>query len=220
MGDTLIYNEKYRRPSISLNEILKKGAGGTYVERGDFVPNIFRALVIAVDPEGGRLENRSGSLVNGQPLHQKVIDTNGTVLAQYDISATVGPDNPRNSIRARVITDNDDLFIGDDDLRTYWPLLPNVQLPSPGEIVYVTYEDSDKLHGLWISRVAMPFDREHPDADNTNQILIGDILKQAQADKKSLFPDTQTNVGTPLGSDNKQIAPREDTHRLSRLFGY
>jgi len=219
MGDTLIFNEKYRRPSISLNEVIKKGAGGVYVEKGDFTPTIFRALVIAVDSEGARLENRSGTLIGGTPLTQKVIDANGSTLAQYDISPTVGPDNPRNSVRARVITDNVDLFIGDDDLRTYWPLLPNVQLPSPGEVIYVTYEDADRLHGLWIAKAPMPIDREHPDADNRNQILIGDVLKQTQG-KTTLFPDTQANAGTPLGSDNKQIAPKSDTHRLSRLFGY
>ncbi len=56
-----LYNEKFRRPNIAFTDLLKKGAGGAFRERGEYASFMFRALVIAMDVEGGKLETPDGT---------------------------------------------------------------------------------------------------------------------------------------------------------------
>lgn len=121
-------NERFRRPGLILADLLQKHA------RGEKEPRHYhRAVVLAIDHDGGLLENPNGS--NG---------------------ATVGPENPRGAVRARILTDGMDRLRDDDQLRTFWPMFPPDQIGmpvSPGEHVYVTFEDGLE-HGMWLTRVA------------------------------------------------------------------
>ena len=106
-----------------------------------------RAVVIAVDVEGGLLQNPNGS---GE------ISFTNRDGQKITVKAIVGVSNPRGSIKARILTDGFDRLIDDDNLRVFWPLFPQDQIGTPitpDEHVYVTFEDEDMTHGLWVSRV-------------------------------------------------------------------
>lgn len=135
----------FRRPEIMVEEFLRRGVQGLYRSKEDGVPIIFRALVLAVDPDGGLLENPSGT---GSVTH----NINGH---EFSVPAKVGPKNPPNSLKARVLTDGADKFRRDEDLRVFWPFFPeNVSLPvKPGEHVYVLFEDTESQHGLWVTKI-------------------------------------------------------------------
>lgn len=111
----------------------------------------WRAVVLAVDTVGGQLENIQG---NGSLT---VTNRDGTTTT---FQATVGPDNPKGSVKARILTDGYDRLLDDADVRTFWPMSPpdQVGMPvSPGEHVYVVFEDSlvgSTEHGMWTARVA------------------------------------------------------------------
>lgn len=107
-----------------------------------------RAVVLAVDPDGGQLQNDTGS--GGMT----VTDRAGTVRT---FKAIAGPSNPRGSVKARILTNGFDRLIDDADLRIFWPMMPQDQVSvpiSPGEHVYVVFEGQGMSHGLWISRVS------------------------------------------------------------------
>lgn len=203
---TPVFNEKFRRPSISFAEILRKGAGGMYREKDQYVPFMFRALVIAVDVEGGKLETPDGQ-PDGSKLTQHVYGPEGGLLAKYDIEPTRGPRNPKNSVRARIVANNMDQFIDDDNLRTFWPLFPGVDNPSAGELVYVVFEDEEMTHGLWLAKV--PTDDKE---ETKNQILMSTVLKQARASNRVLFVSSE-----PTGI-NRDGVPIKQPHRLTSLF--
>jgi hypothetical protein len=195
-----MFNEKYRRPNISFTEMFKKGAGGQYRERGDYVPNMYRALVIAMDPEGGKLESPTGDPMDNIKLHVTVKSQAGKDIAKYDVTPTFGPYNPKNSVRARLMTNNMDQVIPDSELRTYWPLFPGADTPSAGEMVYVLFEDEAMHHGLWVAKVPMaepdPTDEDAP-ASTKNLILMSTALKAADKNNTMLFPDTNIPASTP-----------------------
>jgi hypothetical protein len=131
----------YRRPELVLAELLQGAARGDSVTR-----NYYRAAVLAVDLEGSRLQNESGE--GGI----RSVDRDGTVR-QFD--ALVGPNNPRGSIKARVLTDGLDRLLDDADVRIFWPMFPQDQIGtpiSPGEHVYVVFDGDELNHGLWLSR--------------------------------------------------------------------
>lgn len=138
--------EKFRRPELLFKEFLRKGAKGAFKENSDATTFLLRALVIAVDVEGGLLENPSGS---GKVSH--TVDGKN-----FDVDAKIGPENPQNSIKARILTDGFDKFSTDENLKVFWPFFPeNISIPvKPGEHVYVLFEDSQQQHGLWVSKVA------------------------------------------------------------------
>lgn len=205
-----LFNEKFRRPSIGFAEVLKKGAGGMYREKDEYAPFMFRALVIAIDTEGGKLETPDGKPEGDGELEQRVYAPDGQQVAQYTITPTRGPRNPKNSVRARIVANNMDQFIDDDSLRTYWPLFPGVDNPSPGELVYVVFEDETMEHGLWVTKVPS----NDPD-ETKNQMLMSEILKDAQNNKKVLFPDTSTTEKTTA-----EGAPIKEPNRLSKLYGF
>lgn len=216
-----MFNEKFRRPNISFTEMLKKGAAGQYRERGEYTQFMFRALVIACDTEGGKLESPSGEPI-GDKLEVKVYDNTGAnLLAQYPVDPTTGPYNPKNSVRARIVSNNMDQIIDDDNLRTFWPMFPGADSPSAGELVYVVFEDEAMKHGLWLAKV--PYPEEPLDSvenagsryvkpHTKNQILMSDILSSAATSKKTLFPDTPPE---PTAADPSPLKKRQ---RLSELF--
>ena len=214
-----MYNEKYRRPNISFTEMLKKGAGGVFVEKGDYIPFMYRAVVIAMDSEGGLLESPDGYPMGGGYLHVTIKSQKDTnrVLATYVITPTLGPYNPKNSVRARILTNNLDQVINDDDLRTYWPLFPGADTPSAGELVYVVFEDEAMMHGLWVAKV--PYPETEPDSDgikpNKNVILLGEQLQKIEDNPTAaLFNDSAPASPMAPGSVN----PNQDPQRISDLF--
>lgn len=193
---------KIQRPEILFNEFIRKGAQGAFRERDENVPVIFRALVIAVDVEGGKLENPDGS---GQLSH----DVDGK---KYDVPARIGPKNPPNSIKARLLTDGLDKFVTDDNLRVFWPFFPeNVSIPvKPGEHVYVMFEDEGYLHGLWVSKVAghvgvnySPGKLFYKQSDSGNLSGKFDDTRSATEDEKKYEKDedaAETTSGNRLSS--------------------
>ena len=137
--------DKFRRPEQLFQEFIRKGAQGVFVERGETTPFLYRALVVGIDVDGGKLENPKAE---GGVSHE----INGETV---NVAPKGGPVNPPNSIKARVISDGHDKFTTDDNLRVFWPFFPeNISVPiKVGEYVYVVFEDSQMLHGLWITKV-------------------------------------------------------------------
>lgn len=133
----------YRRPGMILAEIIQKAA------IGDERPaHYHRATVLAVDHKGGQLQNPEAS--GGMTVR----DRDGRTRT---FPAMTGPANPKGSVKARILTDGLDRLIADEDLRVFWPMLPQDQIGipvSPGEHVYVVFEGEGLEHGLWISRVS------------------------------------------------------------------
>ncbi len=69
------------------------------------------------------------------------------------------PENPRNTIRARIITNGYNATTLDDDLPIFWPMFPHLQMPiKENEMVYVVFEDPGRTHGLWLTRIPTPAD--------------------------------------------------------------
>jgi len=206
-------NEKIRRPSISFTDTLMKGANGTYRERGEYAQFMFKALVVAMDTQGGLLETPNG-VPAGDPLFQTVTYPDGTTDSYTVINPetnliNLGPRNPKNSVKARIISNGIDDFVDDDDLRVYWPLFPGNTNPGAGEVVYVVFEDETMNHGLWISRAPL-----NGEFDTPNQILVPtDIVGQRSLN--SNFPG-----GMPAGSASGSgaVAPIKDRFRLTRKF--
>jgi len=133
----------YRRPELILTDMLQRAARE---ERP--VRTYHRAVVLAVDIEGGVLQNTAGS---------GAITVPGRDGRTRRYPALVGTDNPRGSIKARILTDGLDRLTEDDDVRVFWPMFPydQIALPvSPGEHVYVVFEGDGMNHGLWLSRIS------------------------------------------------------------------
>lgn len=133
----------YRRPELVLAELIRSRARGD-----DRTRHYRRAVVVAVDLQGGLLQNESGA---GSVV---VRDRDG---GSKTYPALTGVDNPRGSVKARILTDGFDRLLADEDLRVFWPMFPQDQLAvpiSPGEHVYVVFEDEGTSHGLWMSRVS------------------------------------------------------------------
>lgn len=204
-------NEKFRRPAISFAETLTKGANGTYRERDEYVQFMFKALVVAMDTQGGKLETPDG-YPEGDALYQEVTYPNGkkdsyTILGEAG-RINVGPRNPKNSVKARIISNGVDQFVDDDDLRVYWPLLPGVDNPGAGEVVYVVFEDETMNHGLWLSRAPL-----NGELDTPNQILMpADV--SGKPSLVSAFPGgPPTSAGSPGA-----VTAVKDRFRLTRKF--
>ena len=215
---TELYNEKFRRPSIAFAELLRKGSGGAFREVGQYSSFMFRAIVLAVDTAGGRLETPDGTpfrkgttewVKGGDMLHQRVIGSDGkSLIAEYDVTPTRGPVNPANSVRARIIGSSMDQMISDDELRCYWPMFPGFDNPSAGELVYVIFEDEDFTHGLWLARV--PTNNVN---QTSNQVVLSDVGQSLQ--QSGL---TQKFSDGPVGSASPGTSPQRDPRRLTKLF--
>lgn len=163
-------SDRFKFPDQILAEVLTRDAREQDVSKGEN-PSVFkRALVVAVDVEGGKLQNPGGSgelthVINGRPVKIKAID---------------GPANPRNSIKARILTDGYDQFFDDDSLRIFYPMQESATI-KPGEHAIVMFEDSDT--GWWYGRV--------PGHEGAN-ISLGEkaFSKAGQDSLAAKFPDT------------------------------
>jgi hypothetical protein len=196
--------DKFRRPEQFLSELLKKGAQGVFRESDEYTQFLFRAIVVAVDVNGGKIENPSGSGTLTHVMNSK----------SYDVKANVGPVNPKNSIKARIITDGFDQFVNDDRIRVFWPFFPeHISLPiKPGEHVYIIFEDQNYEHGLWVSKI--------PGHGNFNYYKGSDSFLPNDDSLSSKFPDT---AGANDGSDDKlnkdeDAAETKPDNNLSKLF--
>jgi hypothetical protein len=127
-----------------LGEMIRRAARGDDQEKKTYL----KAVVLAVDLEGGKLQNPNGEGSLRVPLRD------GT---EKTYKAMIGPKNPRGSVKARVLTDGLDRLLGDQDTRVFWPMFPQdlAGTPAtPGEHVYIMFDGVGMDHGLWISRVA------------------------------------------------------------------
>lgn len=197
-------SERFLRPEQILADVIEKGGKGLYLERGATIPFLLRAIVVAVDVEGGKLENPKG---DGSLSHQ----LSGK---SFQVPATIGPKNPANSVKARIITGGRDQFIHDDRLRVFWPFFDeHVSTPvKPGEYVYVMFEDEGDSHGLWISKIS--------GHEGVNYARGRDFfVEPGSTSLASKFPDTKSNSDS--SSKDKDVLAAQCDHdgRLSNLFG-
>jgi len=197
--------EKFRRPEVFLSELINKSVRGELWDKDENVQVWWRAVVIAIDVEGGLLENPEGE---GGLAH--VIDKR-----EFEVPANVGPLNPRNSIKARIITAGLDQYDDDDSLRVFWPMFPDHDaMPiKPGEHVYVTFEDTDFQHGLWFGKV--------PGHQNVNYFRGQDSFEASETARlTSLYDDS-----AELAEDNTALTTDRDAGErvvsaaLTVLFG-
>lgn len=192
--------EKFHRPEIFLSELVKRSAQGQLFDNEENVPFVYRALVLAVDVDGGMLENHEGS---GGVSH-----VFGSKKSFFP--ARIGPSNPRNSIKARIISEGRDQFISDDEAPVFWPFFPeHISVPiKPGEHTYVMFEDRNFMHGLWISKVS--------GHENLNFFSGKDSFAASENRLSQAFGDSSRS------QDQKQdelASQRTATDgRLSRLF--
>lgn len=192
--------DKFLRPDLIVSQLLKKEIQGTIKERDDIDSPFLRALVIAVDVEGGKLENPDGA---GSVEHE--VDGRS-----FSVPANVGPENPRNSIKAKMISNGLDKFLADDSLRVFWPFFPeHLQVPiKPGEHVYVVFEGGDMDHGLWFSKI--------PGHENLNYFRGRDSFKERESLAEK-FPDNPPSQDVQLNTDSASTESKIGD-RLSSLF--
>ncbi len=158
--------EKLRRPELFLQELLSKYAAGSLVESSTNSRVFYRATVISVDPDGGKLSNETGT---------GSVSIKGKDGKTIEVQAVRGLTNPKNSIKARIITRGFDRFIGNDDLRVFWPLFQeHMSAPIvPGEHVYVAFEDENFEHGFWVARV--------PGHQGVNQVIGSELYNRGNS---------------------------------------
>lgn len=195
-------SDRFKFPDQILAEVLTRDAREQGVEKGEN-PSVFkRALVVAVDVQGGKLQNPGGTgtlthLINNRPAQIKAID---------------GPPNPRNSIKARIITDGYDQFIDDDSLRVFYPMMESASI-KPGEHALVMFEGSGGDSGWWFARV--------PGHEGANLSLGEKAFSKAGQDSlASKFPDTAGSAPPEedLATD-EAAAEAPSGGRLTNLFG-
>lgn len=193
----------WRRPELFFADLLKKEATRDYVTRDEHLVVWHRAVVEAVDVKGGKLENPQGAGSVKHKMGKKEIEFN----------ASIGPTNPKNSVKARIISEGFDQFFDDDSLRVFWPMFPeNDSIPvKPGEHIYVTFEDSNFEHGLWLGKVS--------GHENLNYYRGQDSYKPINSLKlASAFGDE------PESDENEQITDVDASERFvtsdkNKLFG-
>ena len=141
--------EKIRRPEIFFKDLLEKEAIGAKTRF------FYRAQVISVDLKGGQLQNQSG---------QGTVDSTDHTGKRSSYKASIGPENPAGSIKARILNDRIDSLNDDAQTKIFWPLFSFDQAssaPLVGEHVLIVFESTaDVDHGYWVSRV--------PGHDNQN----------------------------------------------------
>lgn len=201
-------NHDYERFLFSerlLADFIRKGVQGRFYERQENVPVFYRATVLAVDVEGGKLENPNAA---GNVSHT----VNGQTVT---VAARSGPENPRNSIKARILTEGLDQFVEDTNLRVYWPFFSDhMAVPvKPGEHVYVVFEDSEFKHGLWINKV--------PGHEGTNLVVGESMYKANQTGQLALKfgignEDTSQD---PVNTDRHASESGINNLELAKKFG-
>lgn len=196
-------SQKLRRPLSTLSDLIRNESSGLYVKRDEYLPFMYRAVVYAIDTEGGRIEGPGESDVLRQAVNS------GGSLKWYDVKKRYcSRPNPPDSIRARIITDMRDSFFMQEDLRTYWPMFPGLQPPAPGELVYVIFEDASRKHGLWLSKV--PLDNAF---STTGRVQLSDIVG-TEGVMNDLFGDSPQNGSASQTAET----PGESTGDLNSLF--
>lgn len=195
--------DRFRRPEILFQEFLKKGAQGMFQERDETVPFLYRALVLGVDVEGGKLENPDAS---GKVSH----NVGGK---KFEVPARTGPTNPPNSVKARIISDGFDKFSTDQNLRVFWPFFPeNISVPiKPGEHVYVVFEDAYLQHGLWISKIPGHMGMNYSPGKDHFVSIDSDTLA-------AKFDDTRGVNGEQKFDKDEDAAETKSGNKLSSLF--
>jgi hypothetical protein len=199
------FNDYFRRPEAFLAELVQKYIRGELVEHGEGMPVLHRALVIAVDVVGGTLE----SPAPGNSDQVKHVLPNGQ---SFDVKAQVGPTNPKNSIKARLLTKGRDQFLADQNLRVFWPFFPeHVSIPiKPGEHVYVMFEDRDMQHGLWVGKM--------PGHEGLNFVQGQSTYKTDDDDKlASKFSDTNNAGGGDKPKFNTELEASQSGIKDGRL---
>lgn len=190
----IIARDSFRRPELLFIDLLRKSFQGSYLEKDEKLPFLYRALVIAVDIKGGMLENPDA---NGSVTH----NINGKKLS---VNAKLGPTNPPSSIKARLLNGKD-RFTDDSNLRIFWPFFPqNLSVPiKPGEHAYVIFEDSYMRHGLWICKVSGHDDINYSPGENYYKLFNNSNLSN------------QANENKP---SNDMLAETRNNAKLSSLF--
>lgn len=179
--------------------MIKKYMRGQFQEVGAYPQWLYRATILAVDPDGGVLENPSGS---GD--YEAVVDSRIVRL-----KASVGLSNPPFSLKCRLITDGWDKLQSDADVGIFWPLTSeHAQAPvKPGEHVYVAFEDQHRVHGLWLGRVS--------GHDGLN-VVVGatKLVSSTPPDTNAAFDGTSDDQI----SDSKATARPNSSDDLNSLF--
>ena len=178
----------YRRPELILAQLLQREAMGLGEQRV-----LLRATVLAVDSVGGKLENPGG---NG------TIEGMSSDGRPMTYQASVGPENPVGSVKARILTDGLDRVRGDQDVKVFWPLLPqdHLSIPiSPGEHIYALFEDRDMEHGLWLGRVS---------GQDSGGVYLGSDSYTAPSGRSSAMDNFEGSGGTyPSDDGSASLAP-------------
>ena len=198
-SDGTSQKNRYDRPTQAFAEIMTHAMRGNLIEEGDYVPFMFRAFVYAIDTIGGRLENKDATFP-ANPVTTTIVNKDGKKTT-YRPKVMRGPKNPPDSLKARIIGNNIDQFVANDDLRTYWPMFPGLCSPSPGELVYVVFEDSTRKHGLWLSKV--PVDMEN---DSPARSLFADMLAMSAGDQPSIVKNFNNGPEVPPAQSAPQDA--------------
>ena len=200
-----IYRERFRSPELFLSELLVLHAHRQLWEKSENIPLFQRALVVGVDPIGGKLENPGG---NGSMTFQ----VNGK---KYDVPAIDGPLNPQNSIKARVINDGEDQFVDDSRLRVFWPLFPeHSTVPiKPGEYVYVFFEDPDQQIGIWVTKV--------PNQQNVNYFAGASDFESSDSGSLHLLDPSAAGSGQDSDppNDDETATQSKESSPLAQAFG-
>lgn len=190
---SFFFKQRLLNPEIYLAEMVRKYAQGKLAEHGENVSFYQRAKVMAIDKIGAKLENATGA--------GSVEGTSKKDGKTYKFEAKIGPDNPKYSIKARLITDQSDALTSDDDLRVYWPLFPNLgQDISVDEFVYVFWEDEDRKHGVWVSKCPSPHNIAN--VNRTQDEKNFDKGEQNQGNLSEKFSDTAGKKDQDAQVDN------------------
>lgn len=199
-------SERVKRPELVLGELLRSYASGELSAAGKL---LYRAVVLAVDEEGGRLS--APRQASGEDVPGVGVDGSPRVYR-----AVSGPTNPRGSVKALLIDQARDSFFDEDSARVLWPLFPTDQfsLPiSPGEHVYTLFEDGGLEHGLWVCRVS--------GHDGPNFVPGSEALSRTSSggrDLASLFGHTGRGGSGASVGDDSSTRVKSSGKRLAGLF--
>lgn len=198
--------ERVKRPELVLGELLRSYAEGELTRHGKV---LYRAAVLAVDEEGGRLSSPRGT---SPSEHVRGVGVDGHPRSYAPI---VGPTNPRGSVKALVIDGARDSFYDEESARVLWPFFPSDQLSLPicaGEHVYSLFEDGAGEHGLWVCRVS--------GHDGANFNPGAEALSSNAGPPRRLGALFGHSDGPepPTTDDGASTRVRPDGRRLSKLF--
>jgi hypothetical protein len=198
-------SDRLRFPEYFLSDLIHKSVREE-IPNSNKNPTIFKqALVLAVDPFGGKLSNPDGQGSLIQVIGGRTIE----------IKAVKGPKNPRNSIKARILTDGEDQFVGDEDLTVFYPMLPENFTPpiKPGEHALVLFLDENNDNGLWVNK--------YPGSDGVN-FTVGEKNFQSSKDESltNLFPSLKKDSSEEedLGTDEAASESSISGNNLTELF--